>query len=47
VGLGGAENIAGVVYPDPSTWRQHQANYAVFVKLHAALASTGVGDLAS
>lgn len=36
-----------VVYPDETTRERHEANYAVFVRLHAALAGAGVGDLAS
>jgi xylulokinase len=49
-GGGEGEHVGGehlVVYPDEATRERHEANYAVIIKLHAALASTGVGDLAS
>jgi hypothetical protein len=35
------------VFPDPAAAAVHDANYAVFTRLHAALASTDVGDLVS
>lgn len=44
-GADGADN--GMVFPDPATRATHDANYAVFVKLHDALVSSGVADLAT
>ena len=41
------EQLLDIVYPDESTRARHDANYAVFVKLHAALAAADVGNLAS